>query len=54
MRSGLESALSMSGSVMPEEVPGIEALELTILMPCLDEAQTVATYVRRARVGGRS
>src|SRR5215472_17685794 len=28
---------------------GDDALELTILMPCLNEAETVATCVRKAR-----
>ncbi len=33
----------------PRGANGSEALELTILMPCLNEAETVATCVRKAR-----
>ena len=30
-------------------VPGEPQLELTILMPCLNEAETLATCIRKAR-----
>jgi glycosyltransferase involved in cell wall biosynthesis len=53
MQSALKSAVAAAGSsrlAEPAASP-IESspLELTILMPCLDEAETVATCVRKAR-----
>jgi hypothetical protein len=56
----MESVLPAARATIPDPAPrgsGAEAphtvearaLELTILMPCLDEAETVATCVRKAR-----
>jgi glycosyltransferase involved in cell wall biosynthesis len=54
----MESALPASRATIPDLAPrGTEAprtvearaLELTVLMPCLNEAETVATCVRKAR-----
>jgi len=56
----MESALPVARATIPDPAPrgsGAEArytvearaLELTILMPCLNEAETVATCVRKAR-----
>jgi glycosyltransferase involved in cell wall biosynthesis len=44
-------AATMAGAFPREDVDPFEAsgLELTILMPCLNEAETVATCVRKAR-----
>ena len=53
MESTLRSALLSIGEPGHAEravaVIGASALELTILMPCLNEAETVATCVRKAR-----
>ena len=49
MRSGSESVVTMSSSAAAEATAGAQPLELTILMPCLDEAETVATCVHKAR-----
>jgi len=52
-RAGAEAlgtgAAVSGGPVVRGEATGDEACELTILMPCLDEAETVATCVRKAR-----
>jgi glycosyltransferase involved in cell wall biosynthesis len=52
MQSALRSAVTTAGGsrqVEPTAAPAeSSALELTILMPCLDEAETVATCVRKA------
>jgi glycosyltransferase involved in cell wall biosynthesis len=44
-------AVTMAGAFLQESADPFEAptLELTILMPCLNEAETVATCVRKAR-----
>lgn len=44
-------AATMAGAFLQESADPFEtpALELTILMPCLNEAETVATCVRKAR-----
>ena len=53
MESALRSAdTTASGSrqAQPAAPPAeVSSLELTILMPCLDEAETIATCVRKAR-----
>jgi glycosyltransferase involved in cell wall biosynthesis len=51
MQSALKSAVTAAGAPRQSEpaAPASESLELTILMPCLDEAETVATCVRKAR-----
>ena len=53
MESTLRSALLSIGEPGHAEravaVIGASALELTILMPCLNEAETVAICVRKAR-----
>jgi hypothetical protein len=49
MRSGSESVVTMSSSAAAEATAGAQPVELTILMPCLDEAETVATCVQKAR-----
>ena len=33
----------------PRQAPEADACELTILMPCLNEAETLATCIRKAR-----
>jgi Glycosyl transferase family 2 len=54
MESALRSALApLAGGTSYEQSPGLatgeqSSLELTILMPCLNEAETVATCVRKA------
>jgi len=53
MESAITSAVATAGASRQPQVaaPPIESssLELTILMPCLNEAETVATCVRKAR-----
>src|SRR5215469_14556584 len=53
MESALRSPLApLAGSRRTQSAAATDAarvLELTILMPCLDEAETVATCVRKAR-----
>src|SRR6266481_2582133 len=48
---GLESTAIMMGSKRLGDIQTSESssVELTILMPCLNEAETVATCVRKAR-----
>jgi glycosyltransferase involved in cell wall biosynthesis len=53
MQSALRSAVTTADGSRPAEPAASptesSSLELTILMPCLDEAETVATCVRKAR-----
>jgi glycosyltransferase involved in cell wall biosynthesis len=49
MDSVLHAARALSPGATPDLTSELRALELTILMPCLNEAETVGTCVQKAR-----
>jgi hypothetical protein len=44
-------SLTGPASPVPEVLPHVEEFEVTIVMPCLNEAETLATCIQKARLG---